>query len=59
MLEALSERLYFDYTPYMETELRRLIGDELVTGTNPLTILEIIGRGAEKPSEIASRMNTP
>jgi len=55
---ALAEALYFGFTPYMEQEPQRLLADEGVTGLNGLAILEAIGRGAERPSEIAARMGT-
>lgn len=54
-----ADKLYFDYAPYMESEPRRVLSDELIAGMGALSILEVIGRGAEKPSEIAARLNTP
>lgn len=56
---ALTESLYFDFAPYMEQEPQRILRDEGVTGTGPLSILECVGRGAERPSEIAGKLNTP
>ena len=55
---ALAESLYFDYAPYMEQEPQRLLRDEGVIGLNALGVLEAVGRGAERPSEIASRLGT-
>ena len=55
---ALAESLYFDYAPYMEQEPQRLLRDEGVIGLNALAVLEAVGRGAERPSEIASRLGT-
>lgn len=55
---ALADELYFDYAPYMEQEPLRILRDEGVAGTNALSVLEAIGRGAERPSEIASRLGT-
>lgn len=55
---ALAESLYFDYAPYMEQEPQRLLRDEGVSGLNAVAVLEAIGRGAERPSEIASRLGT-
>jgi len=55
---ALAESLYFDYAPYMEQEPQRILRDEGVTGLNALAVLEAVGRGAERPSEIASRLGT-
>lgn len=56
---ALAESLYFDFAPYMEQEPQRILRDEGVTGLNALAVLEAVGRGAERPSEIAARLGTP
>jgi hypothetical protein len=55
---ALAESLYFDYAPYMEQEPQRLLRDEGVIGLNAVAVLEAVGRGAERPSEIARRLGT-
>jgi len=55
---ALAESLYFDYAPYMEQEPQRLLRDEGVIGLNAVAVLEAVGRGAERPSEIAGRLGT-
>jgi AAA+ ATPase superfamily predicted ATPase len=55
---ALAESLYFDYAPYMEQEPQRILRDEGVVGVNAVALLEAVGRGAERPSEIASRLGT-
>jgi hypothetical protein len=55
---AAAESLYFDFAPYMEQEPLRILRDEDVTGPNGLAVLEAIGRGAQRPSEIASRLGT-
>jgi AAA+ ATPase superfamily predicted ATPase len=55
---ALAESLYFDYAPYMEQEPQRLLRDEGVIGLNAVAVLQAVGRGAERPSEIASRLGT-
>lgn len=55
---ALAESLYFDYAPYMEQEPQRILRDEGVVGLNALAVLEAVGRGAERPSEIAGRLGT-
>jgi hypothetical protein len=55
---GLAEALYFDYAPYMEQEPQRLLRDEGVTGLSALAVLEAIGRGAERTSEIAARLGT-
>ena len=55
---ALAESLYFDYAPYMEQEPQRILRDEGVIGLNAVAVLEAVGRGAERPSEIAARLGT-
>jgi hypothetical protein len=55
---GLAESLYFDFAPYMEQEPQRILHDERVTGLNALAVLEAVGRGAERPSEIAARLGT-
>ncbi len=54
----LAESLYFDFAPYMEQEPHRLLRDEGVSGLNAVAVLEAVGRGAERPSEIAARLGT-
>ncbi len=54
----LASALYFDFAPYMEEEPQRLLRDEGIHGVNALAVLEAIGRGAERPSEIAARLGT-
>lgn len=55
---GLVDSLYFDFAPYMEQEPQRILRDEGVTGLNALAVLEAVGRGAERPSEIAGRLGT-
>lgn len=55
---ALAGVLYFDFAPYMEQEPQRILRDEGVAGLNALAVLEAVGRGAERPSEIAARLGT-
>jgi AAA+ ATPase superfamily predicted ATPase len=55
---TLAESLYFDFAPYMEQEPQRILRDEGVIGLNAVAALEAVGRGAERPSEIASRLGT-
>jgi len=55
---ALAKSLYFDFAPYMEQEPQRILRDEGVLGTNAVSVLEAVGRGAERPSEIAVRLGT-
>jgi AAA+ ATPase superfamily predicted ATPase len=54
----LAESLFFDFAPYMEQEPDRLLRDEGVSGLNAISVLEAVGRGAERPSQIASRLAT-
>jgi AAA+ ATPase superfamily predicted ATPase len=54
-----ADELYFGFAPYMENEPRRILSDEQITGIHPVSILEAVGRGAEKPSEIAARLEIP
>lgn len=54
-----ADELFFGFAPYMENEPRRILSDEQITGIHPVSILEAVGRGAEKPSEIASRLGIP
>lgn len=55
LLEA-ADALYFGFASYMENEPRRLLSDEQIAGTSPVSVLEAVGRGAHKPSEIAGRV---
>ena len=55
---GLAESLYFDFAPYMEQEPQRILRDEGVAGRNAVAALEAVGRGAERPSEIAARLGT-
>jgi len=54
----LAEALFFGFAPYLEQEPKRILRDEGVSGMNAISLLEVIGRGAEKPSEMASRLGT-
>ncbi len=55
---GLAESLYFDFAPYMEQEPQRILRDEGIAGLNAVAVLEAVGRGAERPSEIAARLGT-
>jgi uncharacterized protein len=55
---TLAEALYFDFAPYMEQEPQRILLDEGVSGVNAIAMLEAVGRGAERPSQIAARLGT-
>lgn len=52
----LVETLFFDFAPYMEQEPRRILSDEGLAGANALAVLEAVGRGASRTSEIAARL---
>ena len=54
----LAEALFFGLSPYLEFEPQRLLKDEGVSGLSAQAVLEAVGRGAEKPSEIAGRLGT-
>jgi AAA+ ATPase superfamily predicted ATPase len=55
----LAEALFFGISPFLEFEPARLLKDENVAGHTALAILEAVGRGSEKPSEIAARLGVP
>ena len=57
-VEDLVESLFFDFAPYMEQEPRRILNDEGLAGANALSVLEAVGRGTSRSSEIASRLGT-
>ncbi|MEK6558285.1 MAG: hypothetical protein AABZ14_08305, partial [Candidatus Margulisiibacteriota bacterium] len=50
--------LYFDFSAYLDSEPLRILSDEKIEGIMPVNILETIGRGSVKPSEIAGRIGT-
>ena len=50
------ERLFFESGSRLEYEPERLLKDENIVGEQGKAILEIIGRGAHRPSEIAKRL---
>jgi uncharacterized protein len=56
---ALAEELFFGSSPALEFEPSRLLKDEGVIGLTAPAVLEAVGRGAHKPSEIAARLGTP
>lgn len=56
---ALAEELFFGSAPALEFEPTRLLKDEGVSGLTAPAVLEAVGRGAHKPSEIAGRLGTP
>jgi AAA+ ATPase superfamily predicted ATPase len=56
---ALANELFFGSSPALEFEPSRLLKDEGVVGLTAPAVLEAVGRGAHKPSEIAARLGTP
>jgi len=54
----LAEELSFGRSAFLEDEPGRILRDENIAGLNALSVLEAVGRGAEKPSEIAARLGT-
>ena len=54
----LANELFFGFAPYLDQEPVRVLRDEGISGANAVSLLEVIGRGAEKPSEMASRLGT-
>lgn len=54
-----AQELYFDPSAILAQEPIQMIRDEAVTGTLPKAILDLVGRGTSKPSEIAARLGVP
>ncbi len=54
----LAEELFFGFAPFLDQEPMRILRDEGIAGINAVSVLEAVGRGAEKPSEIAARLGT-
>jgi len=52
----MAEELFFGFSPYLDQEPSRILRDEEIAGVNALSVLETVGRGARKPSEVAARM---
>jgi hypothetical protein len=50
------DQLFFNYAAFLENEPRKLLQDEGIEGLIPLSVLDCIGRGAHKPSDIAARI---
>jgi uncharacterized protein len=55
----LAEDLFFGFSSYLDGEPARILKDEGFGGATPLSLLEAVGRGAHRPSEVAARLNTP
>ncbi|MBW2369768.1 MAG: ATP-binding protein [Deltaproteobacteria bacterium] len=54
----LADELFFGFSPYLDQEPTRILYDEGIKGLNAVSLLESIGRGAEKPSQMAARLGT-
>jgi uncharacterized protein len=54
-----ADELYFGFAPPLEREPDRILQDDGAAGAQSKAILEAIGRGAERVSEIGARMGTP
>ena len=54
-----TEALYFEPTAILSEEPIHLLRDEGIVGSLPKAILDLVGRGVAKPSELASRLGTP
>lgn len=52
------DELYFVPSAILLEEPKNLLRDEGITGNIPKALLDLIGRGVTKPSELASRLNT-
>src|SRR5208283_1258687 len=50
--------LFFGRSAFLEDEPLRILRDESIAGMTAQSVLEAVGRGAEKPSEIAARLGT-
>lgn len=53
-----AEELYFQPAALLAEEPIYWMRDEGITGTLPKAILDLVGRGVTKPSELAGRLNT-
>ncbi|MCP5467798.1 MAG: ATP-binding protein [Deltaproteobacteria bacterium] len=52
------EALYFEPSGPLAEEPKRILDDEAIEGNLPRAILDLIGRGVHRPSELASRLGT-
>ncbi len=53
-----AQALYFEPSAVLAEEPIRILWDEGITGSLPKAILDLVGRGVSKPSELASRLGT-
>lgn len=54
-----ADRLYFGFSSQFEKEPQNLLASENIHGLIPTSILEAVGRGSHRPSEIAARLQLP
>lgn len=54
----LAEELFFGRSEFLVDEPVRILREERIAGLTPLSVLEAVGRGASKTSEIAARLGT-
>lgn len=54
----LAEELFFGRSAFLEDEPLCILREERIAGLTPLSVLEAVGRGAGKTSEIAARLGT-
>lgn len=54
-----AEILYFTSPAMLSEEPSHMLRDEKITGNIAKAVLDLIGRGVTKPSELASRLNIP
>ena len=54
----LADELFFGRSAFLEDEPARILRDEAIAGMTAQSVLEAVGRGAQKPSEIAARLGT-
>jgi uncharacterized protein len=57
--EKIADQLYFEDSALLQQEPSRLLSDENIHGNIPTSLLEAIGRGSQRPSEIAQRLQLP
>lgn len=53
------DTLFFDPSSLLGEEAKNLLHDEGVTGNIPKAILDLVGQGVSKPSELAGRLGIP
>lgn len=51
--------LYFAPNAILSEEPTQLLRDEEISGALPKSIIDLVGRGVQKPSELAARLGTP